>query len=538
MMPRLDNFHFRFARPFGPCLHFWVEVPAETPGQKNKRLLRNTTHLNDTLKVLGQPLFLKDQCVNILLQWVLNGLAALHAHYAHRSVKGALLAYSLSYSLLSKVGWLIGRVIGMFYGKHLEELHKIIWTHRKHAEAHEYLYQTDDIHWPLIRKNLRTQMNLETQDRPHDFAPIEWWYFNGTYGDKTNQKAFYISVFRKLVFTDKLGTPHHTMIVMGGVIDEKKRRSYPFSYYEPDFPTFLRHKLQQEPKQSSEIQALLKVLEAGALPPPDKVTSQKTFVRFDGLHIENPAFRLAKDRTQQTIELRIKDIPDVGDFEVHFQRPMQYCLHFNNGILRNATPKGEDCSLFYYFNPIVPCKIKCQGHVYEGSLWFDHEFQESQYLKKNKKTLKPKWIWFSLKTNKGRLFTAHFLFDQANKVADTRAVFIRPDGSFESISEVRVDSKKYWVSPETGRRYPVAFALKARKPKAHFLIEAVFPEQEVITILSDPAFWEGRVTMRSLLDDETGKGICEVFNYTAEAPKGSKKQQDTQKRKRDSKRNV
>jgi geranylgeranyl pyrophosphate synthase len=76
-----------------------------------------------------------------------------------------------------------------------------------------------------------------------------------------------------------------------------------------------------------------------------------------------------------------------------------------------------------------------------------------------------------------------------------------------------------WRSTRTFIEYPIALRLRSPAAALDLEVRATFPDQEVMTVISDPAFWEGTVTVSGSMRGRsvTGRGWleCKGFGHSS-----------------------
>ena len=95
-----------------------------------------------------------------------------------------------------------------------------------------------------------------------------------------------------------------------------------------------------------------------------------------------------------------------------------------------------------------------------------------------------------------------------------RGIVIQEDGTrlqFDGLKEemsLKETPDKYWTSVRTFRKYPVTFTLSIPSLQLSLVLTAKsHPDQEFMTILSKPAFWEGRIQASGTLGNKTVQGL-------------------------------
>src|SRR5262249_42041876 len=74
-----------------------------------------------------------------------------------------------------------------------------------------------------------------------------------------------------------------------------------------------------------------------------------------------------------------------------------------------------------------------------------------------------------------------------------------------------------WTSARTFTEYPTRWRLEIPEARIYLTVEADFAAQEFITVISKPAFWEGRVNVYGVMDGEevNGPGFVERTGFEA-----------------------
>src|SRR5262249_25423380 len=103
------------------------------------------------------------------------------------------------------------------------------------------------------------------------------------------------------------------------------------------------------------------------------------------------------------------------------------------------------------------------------------------------------WNWIASQLDDGSEVTAYTLVRvKDSKVLDQRAVVVAPDGSAVTHHDVELTSDTPWRSVRTFFDYPTRWHLNVPGADLKVTLQASFEDQELVTTLSKPAFWEGR----------------------------------------------
>jgi geranylgeranyl pyrophosphate synthase len=177
--------------------------------------------------------------------------------------------------------------------------------------------------------------------------------------------------------------------------------------------------------------------------------------------------------------------------------------------------------MFYYFIP----RLKCNGKItidnqsidVHGQSWYDHEFGGSIKYNINSNNsihelVDCAWYWFSIQLDNQYDITFTYLFDSINNSPiDKSLLIIGPNNErFEYYDEdqIELQSLNNWFSARTACVYSTKWKLIIPKIKCELYLEAVFNNQEFITILSRPSFWEGRLNVHGFMNNQLVNGYA------------------------------
>jgi predicted secreted hydrolase len=195
---------------------------------------------------------------------------------------------------------------------------------------------------------------------------------------------------------------------------------------------------------------------------------------------------------------------------VQFTQTQPPLLQGADGFSRKG-PREESASYYYSFP-----HLRVAGSVAErntrtpvsGSAWLDHEWSSS-YMDERASG----WDWIGLNLDDGGALMA-FRMRDANEGAFWAGATHRTAGGARrafSEEEVRFVPLRWWRSPRTGVRYPVAWRIVL--PEWTLTIEPIMDDQENDTRLSiGTIYWEGAVVAR--VDEKViGRGYLELAGY-------------------------
>ncbi|HEY9094390.1 MAG TPA: carotenoid 1,2-hydratase [Hydrogenophaga sp.] len=208
-----------------------------------------------------------------------------------------------------------------------------------------------------------------------------------------------------------------------------------------------------------------------------------------------------------------------NDFQLDLRAALRQAilLQGQQGFSRKG-PQREQSS-FYVSHPqlAVQGQLAIQGRslaVTEGSAWLDHEWSES--------LLHPEavgWDWIGMNLDNGDSLTAFRL-----RRADGSALWA--GGSWRAAAqageplgatafgpdEVRFEPLRWWTSPSTRARYPVAWQVVT--PVGSFTVQALLDAQELDSRQSTgTVYWEGLSELLDAQQQRVGRGYLEMTGY-------------------------
>jgi geranylgeranyl pyrophosphate synthase len=90
------------------------------------------------------------------------------------------------------------------------------------------------------------------------------------------------------------------------------------------------------------------------------------------------------------------------------------------------------------------------------------------------------------------------------------AVAVDPSGERTAFETLQLEPRGSWRSTRTFNDYPTAWTLVVPEAGIELALEACFEDQELITVLSKPAFWEGRCEVRGSAFGKPVRGLAYV----------------------------
>lgn len=370
------------------------------------------------------------------------------------------------------------------------------------------------------------EIDLNLHDLPHKSSTTEWWYINSHFKGKNNKHySIFASFFRKLLkYDEEKKEPIYAHSITWAIVDVDNKKYYANSVVDARAPEIGLDRIRKGEivKDNRIRKAAIEMLEKGVVPYPDRLFEGEVTCALDKLDLQFDTNSFVKlDNGNYKISLLDKEHDMSCELELTPKRkPIR---HGENGVVYGAN--AED--MFYYFIPRNDIKgnirIKDESiPIASGNAWYDHEFGRNRAEDKNETIELSKdvaWDWISGQLENNTELSAYNLIDNENgKKIGSHLVLIDENSdkiviknfSFKAIGES-------WTSTRTFQDYPSRWVLEAPEEKIHLEIEAVFPEQEFATVISKPAFWEGRIQLKGTIGTEkiSGTGFIERSGFGA-----------------------
>lgn len=386
-------------------------------------------------------------------------------------------------------------------------------------------------------------IDLAVHDLPHGSSTTEWWYLNCHIETASKRKlSLFASFFRIVKGRDEdSGVNLYAHSLTWACADAGAKTYVGESRVDKSAPELGKEKVRRGEGTNDDRlrRAMMEVLDKGKVPYPDRMFEGDVWVSDRRLDLDFSGNRLHKD-DDGNYRLHLFDDQQKIGAELTFKPQKTPARHGDNGVVKSV--HGED--MFYYFIP--RCEVtgsvtmKWGTEQITGSGWYDHEFgchlfdAPAASADADEKPADPgaqpaahgdgkikediAWDWISVQTDQGWELSAYRLTDLiSGEPRGNFAVIIEADSTFRSVAEVRFSNEGIWRSTRTFNEYPTLYRLSL--PDEHIALEATpaFPDQEFITVISKPAFWEGRVHVKGTRDGKpwTGVGFVERSGYAA-----------------------
>jgi geranylgeranyl pyrophosphate synthase/predicted secreted hydrolase len=264
--------------------------------------------------------------------------------------------------------------------------------------------------------------------------------------------------------------------------------------------------------------AMRDILARGDVPRPDILLKSTSNLSHERLCLDYDGRRFERLATGD-YQLELHDSTGQIGCQLTFRLRKPIVRHGADGLVQGKS--GED--MFYYFSPRceVQGAITLNGSretIARGAAWYDHEFGQSGHFidSHGNEPRDVAWDWIGAQLDNGWDLTMYCMVDEASGESQGRfAILIDPDGRPTRYDEFSFEGHRPWTSSKTFTRYPTAWRISI--PDAGLVLDAqaALPHQELITVISRPSFWEGRVNLHGTLRGApvNGKGFVERSGF-------------------------
>jgi geranylgeranyl pyrophosphate synthase/predicted secreted hydrolase len=381
--------------------------------------------------------------------------------------------------------------------------------------------------WPPVD----SEIDLAIHDLPHRSSTTEWWYVNSHLKTDTDRNFSLFASFFRLATGENEQTQEaeYAHSVIWAISDLDTGKYHAVSAIDPRGPEIVYEQLEHDENADPLMaRAMREVLKKNRLPSPDHLIKAPIMVNMQRLELDYGGNRFYKD-ADDIYHLELFDAETQTGCELTFQSHTLPILHGEDGVVRGLS--NED--MYYYFMPrcvVEGClMIDAERHdVKAASGWYDHEFGQQRAMpepveftfNEDETTSATEentaWNWISAQLSDDWAISAYDIVNMLDKtVAGRWVVVIDPAGNQKSYANFTFEPIETWTSVHTFSDYPTCWLLAISEANIELEIKAAFAEQEFITVLSPPAFWEGRVNITGTMHGQTinGRGYVERSGF-------------------------
>ncbi len=367
-------------------------------------------------------------------------------------------------------------------------------------------------------------LDLAVHDLPHASSATEWWYVN-THVTTVDgrQLSLFASFFRIVKGRDEAtGEPQYAHSLSWAMTDPARKAYWGETLVDRDAPRLGLDKLERgEGSQDQRLRrAMREVLLKGKVPWPDRLFTADPFVATRRLELEFEGNTFVK-RDDGAYALTLRHPHYHCGAELVFTPRKPAVRHGEDGVVKGTS--GED--MFYYFIPRceVTGQVTVDGlpiPVAQGEGWYDHEFgghrPHGDGQGEDAKLPDVAWNWLAVQLADGRELSGYQLVDVGEgRSLGQKVLLIDREGRREAYDDFTLEPERLWRSTRTFNDYPVAWRLTVPGAGVALTLTADVDDQEMITVISKPAFWEGRITATGRVGDAevTALGYLERSGY-------------------------
>ncbi len=355
-------------------------------------------------------------------------------------------------------------------------------------------------------------LQLSFHDLPHASSLVEWWYFNSHLRTEDGRSiGVFGSFFRVVVKKDEqTGEPVHGHLLTWAVSDPSAKRYLSDSRVEREVQKegLVRLRRGEGVRDPRIRRSLEEILDRGNLPLPDRYFSGPIEVAHDRLFLDYAGSTLTKETDGSYL---VRFTGEKAGAKLRFRPQKAPVLHGDRGLVYGMN--GED--MFYYFIPrnTVEGEVTIEGKTVKvtGEGWYDHEFggQRSGTTRYRPAQRDTAWNWFSIQLADQRELSAYVIEElSTRKVILSIAVLVEKDGTSRRTHNMSEGVTRWWQSVRTFERYPAEGFLKVPELGVDLELQSVMDDQEFVTLISKPSFWEGEAKVRGWVDGVPVEGLC------------------------------
>ena len=366
-------------------------------------------------------------------------------------------------------------------------------------------------------------IDLDVHDLPHGSSATEWWYVNTHLTTVDGAELSLFAAFFRIVKgkDEKTGAPTYAHSCTWAVSDVAGQRYTARSRVDPSAPEMGKERIKngrgsRDPRLN---RAMLEILERGRVPAPDRVFEGPVHVGTHKLELDFDGARYTK-RDDGSYRLELADAAAGVGCDLVFRPEKPVTRHGDDGVVRG--PSGED--MFYYFVPRCRVEGSVTLHaqrraVATGQGWYDHEFggpaepspEEVAPAAQAEDRPDVAWNWAAVQLDSGDELTAYALVRVADgEILGQWAIHVDSAGYRHDYTQMTFAPERPWRSTRTFYDYPLRWRLQVPAADIDLQLDASFADQEFITCISKPAFWEGRCQVSGQLLGADAKGLAYI----------------------------
>jgi geranylgeranyl pyrophosphate synthase/predicted secreted hydrolase len=361
-------------------------------------------------------------------------------------------------------------------------------------------------------------IDLKIHDLPHISSTTEWWYMHSHIQAGERNFSVFASFFKSAFgYNKKTKQAEYGYSVIWAISDLDKKKYHTVSLVDRRAPQIgiERIKKGELVKDPHLKRAALEMLAKGVVPYPDELLTRDVVIATDKLHLDFDGNTFTKKKNgNYVLHLHHAELNISADLEFTPQKPPT--RHGDNGVVRGVS--AED--MFYYFIPRNDVKgsinLKGEKHkITSATGWYDHEFGAHPEKKNDEQKKDVSWNWIAVQLSNGCELSAYDLIDlKTGEDCGSFIILIDEKGKRHHSTNYHLKPVgEEWTSTRTFNTYPTTWELEAPDFKLSLVIEAAFPAQEFATVISKPAFWEGRMNAKGKMRGKNVNGPAYIERH-------------------------
>jgi geranylgeranyl pyrophosphate synthase/predicted secreted hydrolase len=362
-------------------------------------------------------------------------------------------------------------------------------------------------------------IDLSVHDLPHRSSTTEWWYLNAHFQTADGRQLSLFAAFFRIVKGENIETSsfEYAHSLTWALTDVDRQVYYPESRVDPAAPEMGLERIKSgrgasDPRLN---RAISEILERGRVPTPDRMFDAPVFVAERKLELDfGRAYFTKTDDGRYRLQVMNDRLGVGADLTFTLGKPPT--RHGDDGVVRGLA--GEQ--MFYYFIPRceVTGSVTLDGRaqrIVAGQGWYDHEFGgpgEPQHGLDGNPAERGRvdiaWNWAAVQLEDGRDISAYSLVRVADgEILYQWAIVSAQNGAWRAYKTMQLDPLASWRSKRTFYDYPTRWRLQIPEAAIDLSIDAAFEDQELMTTISKPAFWEGRTEIRGTWGGRPVSGV-------------------------------
>ena len=410
---------------------------------------------------------------------------------------------------------------------------------RNSAEIEKFFDSPGRYDWP----SKLGAVDLDVHDGPHLSSDIESWRFHANVLIDGAEHSMFVCFLRTVSSVDpETQKPAYVHAVVSALIDAEAGTYHAATVLDPQAPAMLRDRLARTTfRDHTIVAAYQEILAKGFLPLPDRMAEsakggecdpRKLRFVMDGNKLER--------QSDGSYSLTVRH-PSGRGCSLQFSPTKPPVRHGEMGVL--LSDEGEQ--MYSYFIP--RCRVTGSFTLEPGGStatieasadhagWYEHQFggkplEESEVSDNLGVGMTPRGMHMQprgyaihscdVQLEDDMDVTVSLTFDMGTgAVVDGCCVVVDSEGerTYYDGEGVLFEGSETWQSTRTFQEFPTRWFLSVPEAEMSLTMRAAFDDQELITVLSQPSFWEGKVVVEGERAgrDVSGTGFVQRRGYGA-----------------------